>query len=560
MAVEIERAGHVAGAKARRGRRWVGVAAATALVLFAAAACGSADEATSGDVAGEAAAVGPPQSGGLLAYGLSADVSSLNPSIGQWNLSSYTVANAVFDPLAAVGEDGTVRPYLAESFSANGDFTSWTIRLREGIVFHDGTRFDAQAVVANLEAAQVSPLIGPALKTMIGVRAVDDLTAEVTFDAPWSTFPSSLTLQAGYMAAPATLAGGAAADPIGTGPFRFESRALGEKIELVANDAYWREGLPYLDAIEFRVIADGTSRGAALAAGDVDVIEIHDPSLLKSSIELADAGDIRLFTNEGQEADESVIALNTSKAPFDDLVARQALAYAIDQEVIAEEAYEGMFPAAWGNFEEGSPFAINREDAGYPEPDPVKARELAEQYERDHGDPLAFTFRIGSDPVLVSIAQYLQQTLREVGIEMTIETGELTANIAAVIGGNYQASSFAMWSTPTLDKGYIFVATEPVIDGFSLNHTRLYDPELAAAMDRARATDDLAEQTEAWREAERRMAANLDRVFLVHNRYAIASVPQVRGFDGATFPDTDGRAFNPTIVNPFPASLWLTAS
>ena len=557
------------GRGTRTSRRLL--AAATLAVVVLAGGCGSAEpaqEAGSSALGGLDAApsaegdVGDPVDGGLLVYGLNAETSSLHPYVGQWNSSAYTMANAIYDPLAAVGEDGKVQPYLAESITSNGDFTVWTIRLRDGVQFHDGDALDADAVVLNLEAAQASPLIGAGFVTMTGARAVDARAVEVTFSEPWSTFPAALTLQPGYMAAPAMLAAAdpATAEPIGTGPFVFEERVPGDETIVAKNESYWREGLPHLDKVEFKIATDTTSRGTALTAGDLDAIEVFDSTLLKTMVELEGSKDIQLFTNAGQEADESVIALNTSKAPFDDPVARQALAYAIDQDMIAEQAYEGMYPAAWGNFEEDSPFFITREEAGYPDPDATKARELASQYQADHGTPLSFTFLAGSDPTLLSIAQYLQQTLSEVGIEMRIEGVESASIITRVITGDYQASTFGMWSAPNLDKGYPFVATEPVEGGLSLNYTKLVDPELMDAMDAARATDDEAAQTEAWKTAQKRMAANLDRIFIVHPRYAIASIPTVHGFTKATLPDSDDRAFNPTAVNPFLAAVWISAT
>ncbi len=395
----------------RRGgrlRRWSAVAIVAAIGLLAASCGGSSNgsgtqAATDSIVAAPTveADAGPVQEGGLLVYGLAAETSSLNPNVGQWTVSGYTEANAIYDPLAALGVDGKVEPYLAESFTSNADFTEWTIRLREGIRFQNGEPLDAAAVKLNFELMAKSALAGAVFVNLTELRTPDDRTVQLVFSKPWSTFPSTLILQPGYMAAPAMLLAPdpASADPIGTGPFVFTSRVQGEKLRVVKNEDYWRDGLPHLAEIEFRVITDSTSRGAALAAGDVDMIEVLDSTLLKTSVTRAESGEIQLLTSAGQEADESVIALNTTTAPFDDLVARQALAYAIDQEAIAQIAYDGMYPAAWGNFEEGSRFYIDREAAGYPAPDPGKARELADQYEREHGQPLAFTFKVGSDPL-----------------------------------------------------------------------------------------------------------------------------------------------------------------
>ena len=141
---------------------------------------------------------------------------------------------------------------------------------------------------------------------------------------------------------------------------------------------------------------------------------------------------------------------------------------------------------------------------------------------------------------------------------MKIEAGESASIITRVITGDYQASTFGMWSTPNLDKGYPFLATDPVEAGLSLNYTKMVDPELYAAMDEARATDDEAKQIEAWAKAQKRIAANLDKIFIVHPRYAIASSPNVHGYTKATFPDSDERAFNPTMINPFLCAVWMT--
>lgn len=566
MTGELGQGGVDGRVRARRPKaRWLAAAALSVALL--AAGCGSSEPeqvADSDSLGGVDAPpsveadAGEPIPGGLLTYGLNAETSSLHPYVGQWNGSAYTMANAIYDPLAAVGADGTVRPYLAESITSNDEFTEWTITLRDGVTFHNGEPLDAEAVVMNINASRESALIGAGFVTMTDVKAVDEKTVLATFSEPWSTFAGALTLQPGYMAAPAMLADPepGTAEPIGTGPFMFEERIPGDETKVKKNPDYWQEGLPYLDNIEFKIVADSTSRGTALTTGDLSAIEVFDSSLLKTMVEEEAAGDVQLFTNAGAEADESVIALNTSKAPFDDPVARQALAYAIDQEKIAEQAYEGMYPAAWGNFEEDSPFYISREEAGYPAPDVAKARELATQYQQENGAPLSFTFLAGSDPTLLSIAQYLQQTLGEAGIEMTIEAGESASIITRVITGDYEASTFGMWSAPNLDKGYPFVATDPVAEGISLNYTKLVDPELMAAMDEARATDDVELQKEAWAKAQKRMAANLDRIFIVHPRQAIAANPEYHGFTMATFPGTDERAFNPTMVNPFLAAVW----
>ena len=150
---------------------------------------------------------GPPVPGGSLVYGISAETNSLNPYFGQWAASAYIVGNAIYEPLAALTTDGTVKPYLAESITPNVDFTEWTIRLRPGVTFHDGEELDAAAVVGNIDYARRSALTGAILEPIRSATAVDDSTVMVAMKTPWSTFPQVLTAQVGYMAAPADAAG-----------------------------------------------------------------------------------------------------------------------------------------------------------------------------------------------------------------------------------------------------------------------------------------------------------------------------------------------------------------
>ena len=104
------------------------------------------------------------------------------------------------------------------------------------------------------------------------------------------------------------------------------------------------------------------------------------------------------LSNAKAETDEIVLALNTTREPFNDPIARQALAYGSDQNQMAETAYHGAIPGAWGMFADGSPYYISPEQAGYPTHDVTKARALASEYEQKHGKPLEFTVLVETDP------------------------------------------------------------------------------------------------------------------------------------------------------------------
>jgi peptide/nickel transport system substrate-binding protein len=284
---------------------------------------------------------------------------------------------------------------------------------------------------------------------------------------------------------------------------------------------------------------------------------VSTPEGLIRTTEAANRGDLQVVTDSGQETDESVFAFNTSKPPFDDLVARQALASAIDQDALAQVAYHGALPGAWGMFEDSSPYYISREEAGYPSHDPDRVRQLVAQYEQTHGKPLEFSYLIPSDPQLLIIAQAYQAELDQYGIKLKIEATDQTTLITRVIAsGDYQAAGFVIWSSPTVDQGYVFLATKANMDGVSLNYPRFDDPELVAGMDDFRATIDPAQRVEAMTRVQKSLAKNLQVLFLTHVRLVVAYGNDVHGFGANTFPDSEVDAYSPYPTTPFFTHVW----
>lgn len=563
----------------RRGRgTGVSLVAVVLTVGWLAAACSSTPAeqagtgggpAPSGDAATgppdrEAPTVGAPRPGGSLIVGLAAETDSFNPYSGQWSSSSYLAANAFFDPLMAVDEKGIAKPYLAESIAATGDFRSWTITLRPGVTFHDGTELDAAALKKHLDAARTSGLTSQAFTPVQSVDVDGPLAVKVTMSKPWATFPATLSMQSGYVAAPAMIddPAGANAKPIGTGPFVFVERVRDASLKTKKNPGYWRkdaEGtpLPYLDAVEFRILADASSRGNALAAGDINAMDVLTPDSYRQQADAARRDAVQMITNTGSETDETVIAMNTTKEPFDDLLARQALQAAVDQDKISAQAYQSAFPGTWGMFEKGSPYYISREEAGYPAPDLTRAKDLVARYEQQHGKKLEFTVLIPPDPQYLAIAQAVQAEVKEAGITANLQAIEQTQLIRnVVVTGDYQAAGFLLRGAPSPDQSYIFLATKANATGISLNFTRHDDPEVTAAMDDFRAAGDPQQRVEAIATVQRRLAAEVPMVFLVNNRVGFVASNVVHGLRATTFPGTEVPAAAPYPVTPFFTSAW----
>ena len=233
---------------------------------------------------------GEPVKGGTLVYGLEADTANgWAPYRSSLATSGYIPITSITDSLFAVTADGEVVGNLVETVDHNADYTQWTMHLREGIKFQDGSAFDADAVKFNMDSCIYSPLAGPSLTTIESVEASGmDVTVNVR-GGPWVAFPSYFVAGCGYQmsaewlrtlsdvpqrnprspvfdaALAATPADGDPAKPVGLGAFTFESYSPGNgnSFRAVRNADYWRgpngitgEDLPYLDAIEAVVAVD----------------------------------------------------------------------------------------------------------------------------------------------------------------------------------------------------------------------------------------------------------------------------------------------------------------
>ena len=254
--------------------------------LLIAAGCGGSgtDEEQSG---GSDANPPGPTYGGNLTYLISSETT------GGWCLPEsqlvapgVQVARAVYDQLTAPDENGDIAPFLAEEVTPNDTYDVWTIKLREGVEFHDGTPLDAQVVKNNLDAYRGaypnrSPLLFRfVLDNIASVEVVDDLTVEVRANTPWVAFPWYLWND-GRMG---IVAQSQLDDPetcdsklVGTGPFVAGDWVINERFPMTRNDNYWLSDddgnqLPYLDGVEFRPVPEGATRINSLEAGEADVM------------------------------------------------------------------------------------------------------------------------------------------------------------------------------------------------------------------------------------------------------------------------------------------------
>ncbi len=514
-----------------RSSRSAAVVAAMLTVGLLASACGSSSS-DSGDAAPSSAqpeeASLTPTPGGTVVWGLEAETDGLNPISGRWAMSGHMMASAIFDPLVSLDDEGTWTPYLAESLEPNADFTVWTVTLREGVTFHDGTPLTAADVANTLTLHQDSAVTARAVSNMATAEATGPLTVTVTMKEPWSTFPYTLTTQAGYIPAPAMLDDPAEArTPIGTGPFVYQEWDYGKAFRATKNTSYWQEGLPYLDAVEFRPLVDPADRADALLTGDVDAISTITAADI-TRISETDGFSVLTF-NEGEE---QFVMFNSGKPPFDNQTARLALARATDAATI-RQAIEGdagvEATSLWAPSQLGA-----SDDDGYLGYNLDAAKQLVAQYQTETGQPLAVTLTAGEDIELRRLQQLLKEQWEAAGAQVelvTVAQADLVVNGAL---GQYEATLWRNFGHPDPDTEFVWLHSTSIDPSLiSLNFAQYADPGVDEALAAGRSTTDEAARSEAYATVARLLNANAPYVWLYRETWAIAARDSVHGYDQA---------------------------
>ena len=433
------------------------VGAVVAALTLAVSACSGDD---TGDTDGGGSAIeigenpepeGSPQRGGSITVALEAETNGWLPGTAAPAAPGFNVMYAVYDPLVLANSEGEYEPYLAESFEANDDLTQWTFQLRDGVTFHDGSALTADVIVQNMAILKqpTSNLVGT-LAEVSSVDAVDPLTVRYNLTQPNAAFPALLTTTPGMPFSmenyQALGADDANANPVGTGPFVFDSWARDDRLTVVANEQYWGTELdlgPYLDEVVFRPIPDEDSRLQSLLAGDVDAFQTLRQSIVQQAQEPAEEGQIALHTFLGNNSGTSIF--NTLVPPLDDPRVRRGLAHALDQEQLIEVlGGTGISPAATQFFSEDSPWYSEAVAEAYPTFDPDQATELLEEYINDPdrsdgkavGEPISVEYNCQPDPSLVELGQAVQAFWTNVGVDVSLNSVDQATHISNGIGAS----------------------------------------------------------------------------------------------------------------------------
>jgi ABC-type transport system substrate-binding protein len=492
-----------------------------------------------------------PVSGGNLTVALQGESTGYKPSSDAWADAGHNVAHAIFDPLATFDAGGKVVPYLAESITANADASVWTIKVRAGVKFHDGTPLTADAVKLNFEANQKSPQFGSQLKLLKSMKVVDDTTLELTMTQPWGTFPNVLVgaigTQIGYMAAPAMIA---AADggrkPIGTGPFKFKEWVPDDHLTVVRNDAYWQTPA-YLDQVTFKPIPDSTARKSAMDAGDVDVYYTGSSKDIREYQTLQKDGKFNVTIGAPSEGD--MVMLNTKKAPLDDVRVRRALVMATDIPRLFDFLdATGVKRPTHGPYADSS-FWFTK--SNYPEYDPAGAKKLIDEYAAEKGKPVEFDFAGNQDPFIVSFQELYQSMWSEIGVKANILSRAQSENISKVIAGDFQVVLWGGVGGGDPDKDYLAFHSNT-----GQNFTGFNTPEMDAALDKGRALSDPDQRKAQYAIVQQILGDNVPYIWTGTNQFGVITKPAVQGVGNFTLPDgSPGQSISGPIF--FLKDVWL---
>lgn len=513
----------------------------TTVLAIAAVGCGEKKEpsATTPEGAADVGVVesdDPGTPGGSITYGLSAETDGWNPSTSRWAPSGLMVARAVFDTLSTYDDEGNWKPYLAEDFVPNAEYTVWEVKLREGVTFHNGDPVDADAVKANMDFHMASPLTKAPFRPVERVDSDGELTVTVTMKEPWVNWPYAMATQIGVVGEPDWLTSGDTRTPIGTGPFTFDSWEPDKELVVRKNTSYWREGYPYLDQVVFQPIIDSQSRVSALESGDLDAMLVNDGEDIVDLTAKAEEGDFQLFSDTVGETNESFVQLNVSAPPFDDPDARRVLALATDEQSVIDVVQAGLFEPASGPFAPSSQWYVPTD---YPEFDAAAAEALAADYAAEHGGPLTFEVLTPPDPTSQQTVNLLIDQWQTVGIEASNRTIQQAEGILQVLTGNYQAVMWAQFDSPHPLGDSVWWHPESVGEKgeFSLNFSRNVNPTIGEALDAARETTDPEEEKRLYGVVQEELAKDIPYIWLYHYQAGVAARNGLVNVTNWTTPD-----------------------
>ncbi|WP_010274272.1 glutathione ABC transporter substrate-binding protein [Paenibacillus senegalensis] len=473
-------------------------------------------------------------SGGDLIVAWLSDPPSMDPHMSTDQQTSVMTTH-LYDTLVKHDKDLNIVPSLAESWRQVDELT-WEFKLREGVTFTDGSAFNADVVKANLDRMLDPKVASPraSLVNMVEeVIVVDENTVQIVTQYPFSPFLSHLAHPGvGIISAEAIekdnerVAAGEKAgaylaqNPAGSGVFKLENWIPGQEVRLVANENYW--GSPAkIDGVTFKVVSETGTRVAELETGYAHIIDPVSPSDVNRINNFPDAS-----VNKQPSLSLSYVGFNMQKEPFTDIRVRQALSMAINKHDILDGIYEGiglpaegpLAPSVFGYDSSVTPIEYNVE--------------RAKQLLAEAGYPNGFstTLWTNDNAERIKIGEYVQSKLKEINVEVKLETLEWGAYLSQTAAGNHDMFILG-WSAVTADADY---ALYPVFHSSNVgepgNRTFTQDADLDRILEDARKETDESKRKALYKEAQERLVEIAPMLYIHHIDYLDGVSDLVEGF------------------------------
>ncbi len=480
--------------------------------------------------------------GKTVIIGIQAEPTSLDPAqLTDYN--SSRTAMEMYDSLLRFKDGSTeLEEGLATEWSVTDDGLEYTFMLRQGVTFHDGTPFNAEAVKFNIDR-QIDPAhpyhdtgeFAYAEFTLGMVKeavVVDENTVKIILTEPFAPFLGNIAMHSAAIVSPEAVkqyGKDISQNPVGTGPFKFVSWDPGIEVILEKNDDYWR-GAPEIERLIFRPIVEDQTRLAELEAGSIDFIVGILPDDLQR---LQDNTDLQILEQPGMHT--WYLALNCQQPPFDDARVRQAVNYAIDKEAIVDNILKGtgvlakniLPPVIWSYTDAVQDYSQN----------PEKARELLK--EAGYEDGLSIDFYIpksGSgmqQPVTMATA--IQSDLEAVGITTKIQQVEWGSYLDKVFQPVDQVDVLMHEMSWLGDNGdpdnflYILLSGEQwPTAGF--NESFYKNTEVDKLLSEARVISDQNKRVELYQQAQKLIMADSPLIVVDHEIQIVAMKKNIEGF------------------------------
>ena len=432
---------------------------------------------------------------------MGADPGALNPAVTTSG-STHPVTDQIYNGLVGLDEQLQPVPELAERWTVEDGGRAYRFALRPGVQWHDGTPFTSADVKFTFEQAllRYHSRTRAALEGLLEtVETPDDLTAVFRLKRPYGPLLQRLDVVEASIISKHQydghdlLNGAPTRKPVGTGPFRFVSYSPADRIVLERNPAYFRQGVPGVDRLVFRILPNVASAVAALESGDVDyTVSLAGPDIARLQ-KTPGITVVKSAGGSGGSACQEVLIPNLTRRPFTDLRVRRAIAHAIDRQFLVERVYFGQGTAATGPISHLMPWAYTPDVRQYPH-DLGAAEKLLNEAglkRKVNGERFAVTFTHGANQQ--RLGQALREQLKAVGITLNLEMVDFNAAVDRVFAKkkfDLGLASYCNGADPDIGVRRVYVSSNigpyPFSNGASYSNPaidRLFD-EAAQLLDK----------------------------------------------------------------------------